>query len=651
MNNGNSNPFADLNANFDQGRLQQFTNPQPAQNTNNGSFLTHLLPSLGGIGGGAAGAAIGTALLPGVGTLAGALLGGALGGGAGKVVENKQEGQGTWNGVAGQALENGVLSAGPLRLLKGAGVLAKAAPEVATGGKTLADVLANVGEQATAPTAASKVGAAIANKGAQMEARAGGFGIGEAAGGSSPLGFYDSAQIAKNLANEGVSAGSPEARLKQVEDLMNQKGSQIDQNLANANKALSTSDKQNIADSFMKSIEQQPGVDQATRDNAQNLTNNFMNQVNNVQDLVNFRRGLDNQVINFNQNPDAALAAKQLAARTFRGNLSDATNNLAPGIADLNKSYSSLANARDFLINGAKAVSNQSEHAGGSIVGRLLTNDTAQGAKSIAGKGLQKLAPGATASNPFSPASIAGRVLPAGVLGAVGNQGLSSGGAVNNADTMNNPNSTMMPQNINDAINSNLAQSNYLSSSNSPYTEQGLMYDISRDPKNAPKYLAMYNSLDKIFNPSGSNSLTTNQKNEVVSQNKALESLQAYANNLQSAGGGEGPIKGAIDASVLGNYTNPAARGMDAQRIDVASAIAGALNPRGTVSPVAARMIAEAMPTIHDTPKVVQAKLNNLVSQIQSGAYSAQTPVTDLVNNPQANQMTDLAGVLQTLGG
>jgi hypothetical protein len=71
---------------------------------------------------------IGTAVAPGIGTLLGALLGGAVGGGAGKVAENAVEGQSNLGqGVGQEALINGVLGAGPLRLLKGGADIARGA--------------------------------------------------------------------------------------------------------------------------------------------------------------------------------------------------------------------------------------------------------------------------------------------------------------------------------------------------------------------------------------------------------------------------------------------------------------------------------------------------------------------------------------------
>lgn len=131
---------------------------QPVQNK--GNFFTHLLPTIagtgGGIAGGAAGGALaGTAILPGIGTVAGgllgALLGGAAGGAGGKVLENKVEHQALGNGVLGAGIENGVLSAGPLRLLKGGAALAGAGKGLA--GSLLAPVAAHEAGQIAGDTA------------------------------------------------------------------------------------------------------------------------------------------------------------------------------------------------------------------------------------------------------------------------------------------------------------------------------------------------------------------------------------------------------------------------------------------------------------------------------------------------------------------
>lgn len=125
-----------------------------------GNLLTKMLPSVAGTAGGVGGAAIGTALLPGIGTLAGALIGGALGGGAGKIGENKIEGnKNAWDGVGKEAAINGVMSAGPLRLLKGATTGVKSL----RAGTGLAEALNATGQAAKDFSVLGRAGQAVSN--------------------------------------------------------------------------------------------------------------------------------------------------------------------------------------------------------------------------------------------------------------------------------------------------------------------------------------------------------------------------------------------------------------------------------------------------------------------------------------------------------
>lgn len=138
-------------------------NPVPARAASKpkpkGKFWQSLLPSAGGLAGGVGGgalggAAAGTAILPGVGTLGGALLGalagGAVGGGAGKVAQNALTGERLGHDVLKSAAIEGGLSAGPLRLAKGAAVAGKAA---SIGGQGLTSALRTGGRAAVGPSA------------------------------------------------------------------------------------------------------------------------------------------------------------------------------------------------------------------------------------------------------------------------------------------------------------------------------------------------------------------------------------------------------------------------------------------------------------------------------------------------------------------
>lgn len=117
----------------------------PKKGSGDQGFLSSLIGEAGGLGGAAGGAAIGTALLPGIGTVGGALLGSFLGATGGQAVENKVRDDEFRIGDAAKfgAVE-GVFSAGPLRLAKGAVTGAKAL----RGGTNLAEALVKAGDDA-----------------------------------------------------------------------------------------------------------------------------------------------------------------------------------------------------------------------------------------------------------------------------------------------------------------------------------------------------------------------------------------------------------------------------------------------------------------------------------------------------------------------
>lgn len=506
----------------------QFTYAQhPAQEP--GNFFTSLIPSAGGVGGSFAGAGIGTAIAPGIGTLVGALLGGAVGGGSGKVVENAVEGNKDLSqGVLGEAALNGILGAGPLRLAK-AGIDTVRGVRAGTG---LADAISGAGRNAVQPFIRNKVGTMIGDKGAQMEARAGGYGIGEKVPGSSPLGFNASGNINKNLQAEGIRAGSPESRLKAVEQRLSERGQQIDKMLSSNDVPLTDIQRKSLSSDYLNSIENQPGVTDAVRKSAMNLANNFSKQVTDARGLVDFRRGLDSQVIAFNRNPDAKMAADQLAARTFRDILSEHTNALVPGIKNANNSYHNLMQASEFLKGGAKAISDQSQAAGGGIFGRLVTNQTAQSAKSRLGSRLAARGEKMTNNtrNPFGVGAIAGRELPIQALGALGNQEASSM-AMQNQST---PYATTDQNNIT-SPNSNM---DGLYNNSGDVASQGippenLIAALAADPAHASETLSLYQALNQALTPKQPK-LSATQQSTAARANNALNDIQMLQEAIDS---------------------------------------------------------------------------------------------------------------------
>jgi len=154
--------------NFETPRRQASTS---GKRKGRGGSLTSFISEAGGTGGALGGAAIGAGLgsvVPVLGTaiggLAGALIGGFGGGTVGRGIENKVRDDQNFLGEGGSAKSaltegaiSGVMGAGPLRLLKGAGTAAKAAT---VGKQGLTDALLAGGTKATA----QKTPGRVANK-------------------------------------------------------------------------------------------------------------------------------------------------------------------------------------------------------------------------------------------------------------------------------------------------------------------------------------------------------------------------------------------------------------------------------------------------------------------------------------------------------
>ncbi len=255
-----------------------------------------------------------------------------------------------------------------------------------TKGRAFPDTGAVASEGAGPTGGGSKIGNFFTGGGTDMRARAGGYGIGEGPSGRD-LGFYDSAMIDKNLEDNGIRSGSPDARLKQVEDKMYTTTQAVDKILQTHNAHV---DSNALATEYLATIRQQSAVSPAVLKAAENFAGNLRAQVSDVKSLVNFRRGLDRQANNFARNPDSKMAADQIASTVLREVANDHTNAALPELAQANQVYHQMAKASDFLRGGSKVLSDMSQ-SGGGLYSRMVTGKTAQGAKSFAGAGMQRL--------------------------------------------------------------------------------------------------------------------------------------------------------------------------------------------------------------------------------------------------------------------
>lgn len=664
MNNGNGGNTSVIQS-YLAANPYQAPQVQPAQQSH-GNFLTHLFPTiggtLGGIGGGALGGAeLGTAILPGLGTAAGGLLGalfgGAVGGAAGKVAENAKEGQKLTSGVAGQALQQGALSAGPLRLLKGAGAGLATAGKVAAGigdnagTNTLVDALNAAGNAATKSGKVANTLTGVKQAVADKSASGFGTGVGQTINGkvltpNDAKALHDFLQTRAPLyggatpGSTGISAGTPISQAADAQAVHNNVIQALQDQLGVVNRAVTPEDTAGIASAMRNAATTNPALAGSSLAPLSALAGQITGATD-IKGLEAARMAADKLAYTNGTDVGSSQLAQQGAhARdAIDAFVSKAPAGATPEQVNAINAYKAIKGDYSASKDLVTATSGANGAAQGIHLPVIGGNIGAQASNGIQNKGaafLNNHLPGA--GTPYSPGAITGRVVGGNALaGAID----SAKGVMNGTNTAVGNNTTSQASNLTDAINQATqdqanAPDTTTGTDSSPFSQANIESAIANDiattgGKNISQLVSLYNTFGK---PStAQDALTTNQKNEVVSQNRAIDSLKQYAANLQQSGGGEGPLKGALTASIIGKYTNPTAHAFSSQNIDTASTIAGALNPRGTVSPVTARMIAHSLPNIGDTPAVIQAKLSYVLGQIKSGAYSANTPVTDLVSN------------------
>lgn len=629
----NPQEFAMLDAQahqyYDQTHPQNVASAQ-AKPKASGNFLTHLLPTVGGTGGAIGGAAIGTALLPGIGTLAGALLGGALGGGASKVGENAIEHQKLGSGVAGQAIEQGVLGAGPLRLAKAATFGTKAAVDVAKAGGGLEEALNAANQVIKKP--ATNIAKNLVNQGEAAQGRVVGTSSGKL--GSEFQSPQDNARMLETIKNEKISVGNANNTYRDLQDKLDTYGKGISDHFANNNTPLSRQEVNSLAKDYIANLKT---TDPRVVKEANVIANDLKSNVNDTQSLWEFRKSLDSRI------PDKKLAAgdnvlsnQMKAIKVGRQFLADKLGK-APGLDQ----YHSLSEIKPFVASEAQRANNIT----GGVFQRIVGSGPIQKLEAQTGKAMQgagkALGGGATdvATVPgLTPGAIAGRTVPFGALSAA-SSGLSQ--PATTADT-SQPGQPQQPQDLTSALMGAQglgqdAQSQQPTSQN-PYSQENLMADIQRDPAHASNYISTYESLDKIFNPPDATTkpLNSTQQQQAFNAQSGLDSLGEIANVLQQ-NPNAAKLASIPGGSLAANLTHT---GSYQAAINNATDVIGRLRSGGAIGQQEEIQFKKLLPAFGDNPDTINYKLQQLSHVFQQFA------------NPQASQpgSSDLTSALMQAG-
>lgn len=513
---------------------QQTQTKSPAATQKKGNLFTNLLPAIGGGLGAVAG--IPLDIFGGAGSIAG----GAAGSSLGEALKEHLLGQNLNAKQIGiQGLEGGALSAfQPLKLAKGASSVAKG--------------VVNAGTKTAEQTATENTGKSFAKnlvtQGEQAQGRVAGVSAGSKVAGKQ-LTPQDTTAMLNTLKSEGINTGNANNVLRDIQTKLNQYGKQIGNHFTTNNAPLTATDTKSLAKNFLSTVKT---TDPTVIKQATIVANDLKKNVTDTKSLWEFRKGLDNQIPDAKFGTDANSTAKVSALKNMRSFINDQLGNV-PGSSN----YHALSEVKPFVADEAKRLNNP----GGGIFGRIAASGPVQKTEAALGKATekvgQKLSGGAGSPPPDLPTtSRAANVLntlkgtatlpvraaasplayPGKSLLQVGKQ--ATGRAVGDVltATPQSQDSTSQPQ---PDLTSALMQAGQppdttQQTSQSPYSQDDLQYDIQRDPANAEKYISYYQNLDKIYNPASATTVNkpTAQQNGLAKS--GYGSLQQLAQAIQN---------------------------------------------------------------------------------------------------------------------
>jgi hypothetical protein len=134
---------------------------------------------------------------------------------------------------------------------------------------------------------------------------------------------------------------------------------------------------------------------------------------------------------------------------------------------------------------------------------------------------------------------------------------------------------------------------------------------------------------------STTNNLTSKQKDELTSSNTALAQLQAYNDQFQGLGGGQGVVAGpaALALGQLGiGKQNADLYALEKSRTDTAAAIASALANGGKGNQYTQKQILDSLPKAGDNAEVARAKISQVQSRIRQVMQAQATPVSQIIS-------------------
>lgn len=520
--------------------------PAPKQK-GKGGFLSSIISELGGAGGAAGGAAAGAALgsvVPGAGTLIGGLIGAGIGGfggaTAGRGVENKIRDNQNFLGAGGSAraafgegaltgalsgLGTGVSALRGVKAVGGLKGLSSAAGGSDDALKAMSKQLLTGGKKAGVRIAGGDTTGKIAQAGNSLRS-----GVINPKVAASPFGATKEAEIAASLSGLGLK-GSAKNQYKQMPGVFNKLSSQIDDALA---VNTSTSNLSKLTGSIKKTTKDLPqfinGDELYTKsltNELRDLTSKFGSSKITAAQLQAAKSDLSSKMGTIFPKiaKGADLNPKEASRLAIWRGLDDHIVSIAPEVKALTSQQAKLYEAAPGLLTASKKT------LGVPLLGVKsgAAERVVQGGQDLAGRALQKVGGLGTATG--------------GALSQIKKQGLMQAPG-NLVDALSQPpqapeqsedeqlmalyeqysggagQDPMMGQGMMDPMMEQPQQS--------AYSQEAVMSDIQRDPKNASTYLKLYETFNQAPKAAkGPSAATQKQDALVYTGSNAVQNLRS----------------------------------------------------------------------------------------------------------------------------
>lgn len=450
----------------------------------------------------------------------------------------------------------------------------------------------------------------------RLEARAAGLGVGEKAAGRQ-LGVEDSNKLLQVLKDEKISAGHPESRLAQVESKLNDYGSQISNTVKGIDRPLTSTEKQGIASQYLKGLSGDISNDATVMRYATPLSER-MKGINTLDEAITQKRNLQSE-INYNRNGANPIPGKEKALRGAVSALDEFISGVSPELKNLNTRYSGLSSASDYLKNASGRLSKSSESGGGSVVGKVLSGDTAQSVKSIAGSAGNKVLGLADKS---TPRSFIGNLLRQDAASAAG----SLAAPTSNPDMQtSDQSSSQQPQFdqflkgtvLDPTIQSESSSIGSGENSSNPFSPSNVEANVQKivsqggKMKDVAEYISTVKAMQEVVSPQ-SKGLNSTAAGTVTDLQNGIANIGALSNEFASNKSNM-PFIGGLLAKVPGNTS---AQGLQADVSRVKQVIGKALEG-GVLRKEDEEKYAKILPTVNDTDAVAQYKISQIKSDLE----------------------------------